>query len=430
MTSVAVQVVRTADPATSDDQQGKSEPVLRIALLTGGDDKSYAVGLATALSANGVGVDFIGSDSLDCPELRQEPLVRFLNLRGDQSERAGAIQKVSRIAVYYARLLKYAVTANPVLFHVLWNNKFEYIDRTLLMLIYRASGRRLTLTAHNVNAARRDGRDSVLNRLTLRVQYALCDAVFVHSDRLKQDLSQQFSVEQSRVKVIPFGLNVTTPSTALSAEQARDRLEIQPQDRVILCFGQIAPYKGLEYLVAAVDLLARENFPVKVVIAGKVKRGHETYWADVDRSIIASQAAGWVSRHIRFVPDDEVEVFFKAADVVALPYTNIFQSGVPFLAYAYGIPVVATDVGSLRDDVVDGVTGYVCKPRDPVSLAQTLRRHFDSDLFSERSSRRALIRQFAEERHSWARVAAITIAAYSESPGVMTPRSGQWSWRR
>ena len=91
--------------------------------------------------------------------------------------------KAVRLSTYYLRLLKYAVVAKPRIFHILWNNKFELFDRTLLMLYYRLLGRRVVLTAHNVNAAKRDGRDSLLNRLTLWVQYRLSDHIFVHTGR-------------------------------------------------------------------------------------------------------------------------------------------------------------------------------------------------------------------------------------------------------
>ena len=85
-----------------------------------------------------------------------------------------------------------------------------------------------------------------------------------------------------------------------------------------------------------------------------------------------------VLRKIQFIPDDEVEVYFKAADVLALPYTHLFQSGVLFLAYNFGLPVVSTDVGSIREDVLEGVTRYLCKPRDPADLTGAIEEYFDS----------------------------------------------------
>src|SRR5258708_4198903 len=97
----------------------------RISLLTGGADRPYALGLAAALTSIGLSVDFIGSDDLDLPELRSNRLVNFLNLRGDQNPGANLARKVARILTYYWRLIRYAATAKPKVFHILWNNKFE-----------------------------------------------------------------------------------------------------------------------------------------------------------------------------------------------------------------------------------------------------------------------------------------------------------------
>src|SRR6266699_7272388 len=97
--------------------------VVKIALLTGGGDKPYALGMAAALTSAGIRVDFIGSDDLSVPELFNNPRLKFLNLRGDQSSEAGLPAKVQRILSYYAKLILYATTAQPKLFHLLWNNK-------------------------------------------------------------------------------------------------------------------------------------------------------------------------------------------------------------------------------------------------------------------------------------------------------------------
>ena len=80
--------------------------------------------------------------ALDCPEFHDKPGVNFLNLRGDQQPDANIAEKVLRILTYYAKLIRYAATAKPRIFHMLWNNKFEFFDRTLLMLYYKLLGKK------------------------------------------------------------------------------------------------------------------------------------------------------------------------------------------------------------------------------------------------------------------------------------------------
>ena len=149
----------------------------QVSLLTAGRDRPYALGLAAALAAAGAEFDFIGSDEVDSPELHTSQQIRFLNLRGDQSVEAGRLKKVFRVLAYYGRLIRYAFTAKPKIFHILWNNKFELFDRTALMLFYKLLGKKIVFTAHNVNAGARDANDSWLNRATLKFQYHRCDHI-------------------------------------------------------------------------------------------------------------------------------------------------------------------------------------------------------------------------------------------------------------
>jgi glycosyltransferase involved in cell wall biosynthesis len=387
---------------------------LRVGLLTGGSDKPYAVGLTTALAARGVLVDFIGSDELDTPQVTECPGVDFYNLRGDQSENVPTLKKVLRVLSYYRRLMVYVATGRPRILHILWNSRFEWIDRTVLMVFYHLLGKRVVLTAHNVNAAKRDSRDTWMNRASLRFQYRLCHQVFVHTARMKRELIEEFGVAEHRVTVIPFGINDTIPSTDLTVAAARRGLGLPAGLPTVLFFGQIAPYKGLKDLVQALALLAESGRDVHLMIVGKVKRGWEAYWDETRQAIEACRLGPHVTARIGFIPDAEVEQYFKAADALVVPYRDIFQSGVPFLAYSFGCPVIATDVGSFREVIVEGRTGFLCAPNDPVALGQAIDAYFRSALYTDLDARREDIRSVAVGRHSWETVGEITSRVYAE----------------
>lgn len=383
-----------------------------MALLTGGGDRPYALGLASALTSQGMVLDVIGSSELDCPELRRKPGVRFLNLRGDQRPEVGHIEKALRVSRYYLRLISYAATAKPRIFHILWNNKFEALDRTVLMLYYRLLGKRVALTVHNVNASQRDGNDTSLNRLTLRIQYRLADHLFVHTEKMKRDVMHAFGVREGRLTVIPFGINNAVPNTHLTPKEARTRLGLRDGEKTLLFFGNIAPYKGLEYLISAFRLVLGRFEDYRLIIAGRPK-GCQRYWNDIWRSLHEDVLKRRVMLRADFIPDDETEVYFKAADVLVLPYRHVYQSGVLFLGYSFGLPALAADVGSLRDDIVEGETGFAFKPEDPVDLARTIERYFASDLFAQLTSRRNEIQTSVTERHSWDVIGQLTISAYA-----------------
>jgi len=387
-------------------------PKLEVALLTGGADRPYAFGLATALLGAGAALDLIGNDDLDSPDFRSAPGVRYLNLRGDQRAEAGILEKSLRVLKYYVRLFRYTATASPKLFHILWNNKFEYFDRTLLMLWYRLLGKKIVLTLHNVNGRKRDRKDTALNRITLRIQYRFADHIFVHTEKMKQELIDDFAGRAELTTVIPFGINNAVPNTQLTTGEARERLGIGNREKTLLFFGHIAPYKGLEYLVSAFQQVANQRDDCRLIIAGRPKNC-EAYWNTIRLAIEEDLKTSRILLRQEFIPDEDTELYMKAADVLILPYRHIYQSGVLFLGYSFGLPIIAADVGSLADDVVEGRTGFVFRAEDSDDLAKTIDRYFDSDLYIHLSDRRRAIREYAMKRNSWDEVAQKTTNVYS-----------------
>ena len=285
------------------------------------------------------------------------------------------------------------------------------------MLYYRLLGKKTVLTVHNVNAARRDSRDSLFNRATLRVQYYLTVHFFVHTEKMKLELFEEFGVPKPRITVIPFGINNAVPNTSLTSSEARHRLGISDDEKVLLFFGNIAPYKGLEYLVKAFQSIRDQDRGYRLVVTGRPKDAEE-YWAAIHASIREDVELGRILLKADYIPDDETEVYFKAADVLVLPYKHIYQSGVLFLGYSFGLPVLAADVGSLKDEIIEGQTGFVFKPEDSADLAQSISKYFTSDLFKNLKQRRQAIKDLAAKQHSWDVVGRKTMEVYAELLGL------------
>ena len=203
------------------------------------------------------------------------------------------------------------------------------------------------------------------------------------------------------------------PNTDVTPEQAKQTLDIQTSDRTILFFGRITPYKGLEFLVSAFQELADKNSDYRLLIVGKAGRESEKYLETIQQIVRREIVPGRVIQKIEFIPDKDTELYFKAADVLALPYTHVYQSGVLFLGYSFGLPVIAADVGSFNEEVVIGRTGFLCKPEDANDLAAAIDRYFESDLFKTLSSRRREIQEYANAKHSWDVVGKVTTNLYA-----------------
>jgi glycosyltransferase involved in cell wall biosynthesis len=382
-------------------------------LLTGGFDRPYAYGLAMELVRKGVRLEVIGSDQVDSPEMHTTPGLRFLNLWPPQPKKRTTLGTLSRVLQHYGRLIRYAAVAKPKTFHILWNSKVQIFDRTLLMLYYKAVGKKIVLTAHNVNQGRRDGNDPLVNRLTLRMQYQLTDHIFVHTQKMKNELVVEFGVSERAVTVIRHPINDAFPDTNLTPSEAKLRLGLQNTDKVILCFGRIKPYKGIENLLAAFQKLAERDANYRLIVAGEAQKGNEGYLNMIRQMIPSELESGQIILKVQFIPDEEMELYLKAADVMVLPYNEIFQSGVLFLAYSFGLPVIATDVGSFREEIVEGQTGFLCLPGDPTDLARAIATYFAGDLYRNLGTGRQEIKDYAYVHHSWNSVADLTRNVYA-----------------
>lgn len=182
----------------------------------------------------------------------------------------------------------------------------------------------------------------------------------------------------------------------MSQAQAREQLQISPEERILLFFGYVREYKGLKYLMHAMPEILGEDEKVRLWVVGEFGADREEY-----RRLIHELG---IRNRIRVVdtytPDREVERYFAAADLVVLPYTSATQSGIVQIAYGFTKPVIVTNVGGLPDVVEDGRTGYVVRPESPEAIAEAVLR-----FFRENQARR-MEKNIEEEsyRFSWERM--------------------------
>jgi len=385
---------------------------VKISLLSGGIDKTYAFGLMSGMVKDGVRFDLIGSDEMEGAGILEDPSIDFYNLRGDMDPDVPVARKIFRILLYYFRLLKYSCRAETRIFHILWHNRFIVVDRTLMILLYKLLGKKVIFTAHNVNDWDRDGRDTFLNRKSLGYLYHKVDHIIVHTDPMRESLARDFGISPEKVSVIPIGINEQYPVTELSREGARKELGLPPGGKVLLNFGYLAPYKGLDLMVDALEKLEAKNPGYRLIIAGQVKKGYDHYWEKVKQQIGNKGLTDRIIEKAEFIPDEAVEVYFKAADALVLPYRQIFQSGVLLASYGFGLPVIATDVGSLRENIIQGETGYVCKPDDPESLAEAIEKFFQGDLYKDPERTVGNIIRYSREKYSWEKIGEKTRDIY------------------
>ena len=194
--------------------------------------------------------------------------------------------------------------------------------------------------------------------------------------------------------------------------RARASFGYGPDEKVVLFFGLIRPYKGLGDLIAACRLLTQEHpdVPLRLLIAGRTL---DTYWEDggYARQIAEAGLAEQTTCVIEHIPMEDIGRYFRAADMVAIPYKSGSQSGILQLAYAYAKPVVVTDVGSIAEVVEPGLTGLVVPPSDAAAFAAALAQLLADPEQAQRVGCQG--RAYAETVLSWDPIAAQTRQLYA-----------------
>ena len=177
--------------------------------------------------------------------------------------------------------------------------------------------------------------------------------------------------------------------------EALERLGLPTDRRTLLFFGLIREYKGLDILLQAFDLLDERY---QLVIAGEPYGSFDKYRKLID----GGRAPGDVHVFPDYIRDSEVKNYFSAADLTVLPYRSATQSGISSVSNHFGVPMVVTDVGGLRETVGATGTGIVCKEGTPEAVAAAIVRYFDDPALQERL-RTGIAAE--KERLSWSRFA-------------------------
>ena len=181
----------------------------------------------------------------------------------------------------------------------------------------------------------------------------------------------------------------------LPRKEAEARLGLPSDRRTLLFFGLIREYKGLDILLRAFDLL---DWRYQLVIAGEPYGSFDKYRKLID----GGRAPEDVHVFPEYIRDSEVKNYFSAADLTVLPYRSATQSGISSVAIHFGVPMVVTDVGGLRETVGAGGTGIVCDECTPECIAAAIGRYFD-DPALQASLRTGINAE--KERLSWSRFA-------------------------
>lgn len=239
----------------------------------------------------------------------------------------------------------------------------------------------------------------LLKRISLHYVRKYSDQIIVHGEKLKEQMIKEYNIPEDKVHAIPIGEHEVAPF------KKYEREDIKEDGNLILFFGRIYEYKGLEYLIKAEPMITKEVPDAKIIIAGTGEnfKKYEEMMVNRDNFIV----------HNYRIPYKEGAELFQRCSVVVLPYIDASQSGVIPTAYGFKKPIVVTDVGAIPEIVDDGVTGFIVPPRNTEALADAIVKLLeDEDLRKEMGE--SAYKKLKTDL-SWDKIAEKTIEVYKKA---------------
>ncbi|MFA3790729.1 glycosyltransferase [Aliiglaciecola sp. SL4] len=228
-----------------------------------------------------------------------------------------------------------------------WKICFSHAIKFIQMLLFlKKSRKKVIFTLHNTFP--HESRSRLIDWLVRVAILHICECVIVHSYSAKRQLRYLFG-KFSNVVVMRHGHYKNNYLNLISREQARNKLNITAEEKVILFVGAIRPYKGVSELVLAFKKLKTSN--LKLIIAGKLKES--SYANQLELQISSDER---IILHNKFIDDEELQLYFNACDLVVLPFNNSLTSGSLLLAYSFNKPVLVPQIASLNEYHISGLT--------------------------------------------------------------------------
>lgn len=282
-----------------------------------------------------------------------------------------------------------------------WTYVLAPVYIVILLIVKWIRNKIVVITVHNV----KPHEGGFIKNLANKLVFLFGDHFIVHADKNKKTFTNSYGISSEKISIVPHGILLPdVPITGISKNEARIELGLPKNAKVILFFGIIREYKGLDILLSAFAILRQKIPEAYLVIAGMPWENWDKYQMYIDRYRLENS----IKKNLYFIPENEIELYFKSTDLVALPYTHFdAQSGVAAMALPFGRSIIVTNNGGLVQLVKD--KRVVTKPKDKKDLAEKMMLVLNNPNLQEKleEDSLALSREF-----SWDAIANKTKAIY------------------
>ena len=268
--------------------------------------------------------------------------------------------------------------------------------------IFKLRGKPVVFTVHNVFSHDR----SRLYKTASHLLFRMGDHFIVHTEKNRQQLTDCYGISGRDISVIPHGSLDFHVRDQIDRLKVREEFGIAPNQKVVLLFGAIRPYKGVNTAIEAFAKTVKEVPDAVLLIAGKLWQNWEPFQRMIERLAIDKV----VKTYLDYIPSGDVHKYFEAADLVILPYEKFeSQSGVGSTAVSFRKPMIVSNVGGLPDLVPD--RRWVVPARNPIALSKAIIACLtDSDLLAHMT----VDAEKVAAGLSWPGIAEKTITLYNK----------------
>lgn len=327
-------------------------------------NNKYTFSLASAIEKQGIDIVVCGIEDDDVSSYS----VKYLPYFYSYSKVDGLLNKVKSYKKSWERVFNYCVENKVEIVHVQWYI-FSPVDYSYHKKL-RKHGIKVVTTIHDLLPFNKKFYDFHYHRKI----YKNSNHVITQAEMNTKTLVEDFKVKKDIISYIPHGHYMEYAEVA-TKEESREYLNISLDKKVILFFGQIKKVKGIDVLIKSLPEVVEKHKDVVCVIAGKVWKDDFKIYDDMISELNLSDH---IIKHIRFIDDSDIKYFFNACDIVALPYRQIYQSGVVLLAYAYEKPVVATTEGEFLNVIKANETGLLVEAGNSKEYSEALNWYLDN----------------------------------------------------
>jgi glycosyltransferase involved in cell wall biosynthesis len=241
-----------------------------------------------------------------------------------------------------------------------WYQPFFGLCYHTILRALKRIGVRVVFLTENVISHEARAIDTFLTKLAL--QHA--DSFIAFSESVESRLTEWYKGKKISRSTLPLFFTQETSPIQWTSQSAKEKLGLQGK-RVLLFFGYIRKYKGLRKLIEAFPLIADEFGDVHLLIVGECYESADEYNAMIQSSGYSNRIT-WINE---YVPNEDVGLYYNSADIIVLPYESATQSGIVKIAFGYGKPVVATNVGGLAEEISAWNAGIVVEHNSPAIFA-------------------------------------------------------------